>query len=229
MKKVAVFAKTFVQGKKTLTVLLLWGILSGIYSCNNNKGSGQLTGKDSMAIAKHILAEKIEKIYLLKLSIAMQQTIFTTNDVKQIHFKWHSYPDNTWGLDAYGMDSTGKTMLTGPFTLEPLTTMPLVTNYQYLDRIELMVWQRGDLKSLLNLTTLHQNLPVETGEYKDLLFTPTQYPYPDTENSMYFEVTLFPNIVQSDGKIKVAGTQGYINPSPPARPGCTGSCDDISL
>lgn len=209
---------------KFLLLPLFACLITGQYSCKS-KTSTPGTKVDSASITKFMTASKTEKIHLLKLSALLQTRIFLNNNVKQIHFTWHSYPANTWGLDAFGADENGKAVPgAGPYELEPVASP--IPNYQYLDRIPLMTMQRGDIKNMLNLPTLGRDVEITPALFKDLLFTPTQYPYPDTPNSMYFEVTLYPSIPLVHGKM-IASQQSYIKPSPPALPECA-TCDEIS-
>ncbi len=208
-------------------ITLIAFIGTAISSCTNQSGSKNLTGSDSLSITTTMLKTTIPKTYYLLLSAEDQRDrIFTSNDVKQIKFEWKEYPDNTWGLTAYGMNESGERQLSGPVDLQPVTSMSPVFNYQGLNQVR-QVWKRGDLKDLLNLDTRGENVPVGEAEYRDLLFTPTEQPYLDSDNAMYFIITLYPSIVTEKAGTFAAGRQSASKPSPPAPPACT-PCDDAS-
>jgi hypothetical protein len=207
-----------------VTVISMIGILN---SCNN-KGKAVISAADSLSVTKAYLLTKVDKMYKLKFTIAQQQAIFRSNDVKQVQFVMKDYGNSTWGLTAYGANNEGRRITEG-LDLERLMNEPLVTNSQYLNRPALQVWNRGDLKALLNLPTRGQDVPVGAAEYRDLLFTPTQVAYDGTANDMYYIITFFPNIVLLNSKdAPLAGQQGNSNPSPPANSVCGTGCDDAT-
>ena len=208
---------------KLLILLFSSSFIFTFYSCTSNSTTPKLTTEDSISIAK-VAITKVERIYYLMFPSSKQIALFSANNaVKQIHFTWHSYPDNIWGLDAYGADENGN-RITASIELDPITTVDPMPNY-WRDKTAPQVWQRGGLKDLLNLGTLRQDRIIENAEFQDLYFTPSPYPYSDESNSTFYYITLEPTIVLGTTKIKMTGQQAYTNPSPPANSACL-SCDD---
>lgn len=209
---------------RILSFLMALVIISGIYSCKSNESAPTLSANDSIAIVKAITKDNFEKIYYLRFPADLQIRIFNSNnDIKQIHFKWHSYADNIWGLDAYGMDETGESALTGPVELEPITTIPPMINI-WRDRSEPQVTTRGEIKNILGLASAGQDVVIRDPEFRDLYFSPVEYPYADDSNSTFFIISADRTVLMGNQKTKLAGQQGYTNPSPPAKMACA-PCD----
>lgn len=200
-------------------------LIISLTACNNQGKSPKLTKEDSVAIYK-LQYELQERIYdNMVLTAAMLRTLFTPTDatqgpnaVKQLHFVWHEYAGNTYGLDAYGADENGVRLT----DLMPLQYNPrnYVTNGYPYKRETLMVLRRGDLKYLLNSAERRINTPI--GIYADIVFRPELRSYPSTAETMFFSIKK-----SSDFKDKVlaVGTVVYTNPSPPYNSICDQICD----
>lgn len=215
---------------KLIFIVSTIAIISMLDSCKGKGEKAVISSADSLLITQKLLIDKIDKMYTLKFSREQQRAIFINNDVKQVQFRWRDYGNSTWGLTAYGVNANGVQVPgAGPIDLERMMFEPLTTNYQGLKRPGLQIIVRGDLKALLNLSTRGQDVPIESGQYQDLLFTPTQVSYPESDNMMFYYITMFPNIVLLGPDAPLTGQQANTNPSPPANSICGTGCDDSSF
>lgn len=216
---------------RLVSIKLIIGISSillvSLTACNNQGKTPKLTHQDSVAIYKSQY-ELQERIYdNMMLTGKMLETLFTPTDaskgpnsVRQLHFVWHEYAGNTYGLDAYGADEKGVRLT----ELIPLQYSPksYVTNSFPYKRESLMVLRRGDLKFLLNSTQRRNNTPIEVGAFTDIVFNPLLRPYPTTAETMFFSIK---KSSETTDKILAVGSVIYANPSPPYNSICGDICD----
>jgi len=227
------FQRSVETGNISLSLcwILFSCILLGLISCKGKGTTAKLSKSDSVAIYKYEL-DLSEKIYYLKLSSAVLESLFTPKDrskgenaVKQLHFEWHEYPGLEYGLDAYGADENGNRLndnIALEIALDKEGKKRYVTNtYPYV-REKLMILTRGDLKYLLNSEETNRDTPIESGVYQDIIFSPEMNANPGTAETMFFSIKK-----SADSKTLelLRGTLIYTNPSPPARPGCELECD----
>lgn len=197
-------------------------------SCKSKGDTSALTKEDSIAIYKAQWDLK-ERIYYMRLTKSTVESLFRSiqpggnpNDVKQLHFVWHEYPKNAFGLDTYGADANGN-RLTGLVSLEIPDQTRYETNGNNLPRSDLFVDDRGDFKYLFNSTGLGSDTPIQTGKFTEILFIPEMRPFSPTINTMFFSIK---KSTGDPGKIFAAGSVIYTNPSPPYNSACLLECDN---
>lgn len=225
--------KIITQKDRPLKSLLQFAVLSLIAflitlpSCKNKEAAVKLSKEDSIRISKEVLQVK-SKIYYMKLSAEQLRSLFTPSDpsvdpnnIKQIHFTWHSYPNNEFGLDAFGVDDKGN-RLSNVIELQIPDRRKYVTNWSDMEQPSLLVIRRGDIKYLLESAERRRNTPVESTKLADIEIDPLLRNYPDTESTMFFSL-------RKSGYLKeksiLAGIITYLNPSPPYNNFCDGDCD----
>lgn len=227
------FLKIIIQKDRPLKSLLqiaalsFIAVLTTLSSCKNKGTAVTLSKEDSLRISKEVLQVK-SKIYYMKLSAVQLKDLFTPSDpnvdpnaIKQIHFTWHSYPNNEYGLDAFGVDDKGN-KLSNVIEVQIPNRRNYVTNWNDMSQPSLLVIRRGDIKYLLESGERGRNTPVETAKLADIDIDPLLRNYPDTESTMFFSL-------RKSGYVKeksiLAGIITYLNPSPPYNNICDGDCD----